>query len=71
MPINVATIVGLVGVVIAIMVWARTRRVGPVAGVMLGAFVVIAIADRSVLTAGGAAVGDILEWSIENLLNLG
>lgn len=71
MPINAAMLVAVVGLVLAIMVWFRTRRVGPVAGVMLAAFVVMAIADTSVLKSGGDAVGEVINWAIENILNFG
>ena len=69
MPFNVAVLVAVVGVVLAIAVWARTRRVGPVAGVLIGAFVVMALADPAILTQGGQMVGQALRWAFDTLLN--
>jgi hypothetical protein len=65
---NAAALVGVVGLIIAVAVWVRTRRVGPVAGVMVAAFVVMAIADQSILTKGSQAVGKAVTWAIENVL---
>lgn len=67
---NAAALVGVVGLVLAIAVWVRTRRIGPVAGVMVAAFVVMAIADTSILTKGSQAVSGALTWAIENVLNV-
>ena len=39
MPINAAVIVAVIGLVLAIAVWVKTRRLGPVFGVLLSAFV--------------------------------
>lgn len=70
MPFSVGMVVGLIGVVIAVAVWWRTRRLGAVVGVLVAAFVVMAIADQSVLSSGGKLVGDILNWIKSNVLQL-
>jgi hypothetical protein len=67
MPINAATLVAVVGLVLAIAVWVRTRRVGPVAGVLVGAFVVMAITTPSILQTGGQKVGDAINWAFSLL----
>lgn len=69
MPLNAATLVAIVGLILAIAVWFRTRRVGPVAGVLLGAFVVMAITNPAVLTSGGAKVGEAITWFFDTILS--
>lgn len=70
MPINAALIVAVIGLVLAIAVWVKTRRLGPVFGVLLAAFVVMAITDTSVLESGGDMVGAGLDWVFETVLQL-
>lgn len=71
MPINVTTIVGLVALGLGIAVWAKTRRVGPVAGVMVAAFIVVAMTDASTLKSGGDAVSSLISWALTNVLSIG
>lgn len=70
MPFNSTLVIAVVALFIGIAVYWRTRRVGPVFGVMLAAFVLVAITDQSVLRSGGAAVGDAVSWAIDTVLNL-
>lgn len=69
MPFNAAVIVAAIGLVIAIAVWVKTRRVGPVFGVLLAAFVVMAFTDTNILTQGGQMVGDGISWAFDTVLN--
>lgn len=69
MPINAAVIVGVIGLVLAIAVWVRTRRLGPVFGVLIAAFVVMAFTDTSILSKGGKMVGEALNWVFDTVLN--
>lgn len=69
MPANAALLIAVVGLVLAIAVWFRTRRIGPVAGVLLAAFVVMAITDTSIITAGGQQVGKAINWAFNTLLS--
>lgn len=71
MPINASVLVAVVGLVLAIAVWVRTRRVGPVAGVLVAAFVVMAITTPAILQKGGQQVGKAITWAFENVLNFG
>lgn len=68
MPINVAMLVGIVALVLGIAVWSRTRRVGPVAGVVLAAFLIMAVTDASTLKSGGEAVSSAITWAVDTLL---
>lgn len=69
MPANAALLIAVVGLVLAIAVWFRTRRIGPVAGVLLAAFVVMAITDTSIITNGGQQVGKGINWFFDTILN--
>lgn len=69
MPINAAVIVAVIGLVLALAVWVRTRRLGPVFGVLIAAFVVMAFTDTSILTQGGQMVGQALSWVFDTVLN--
>lgn len=69
MPFNAALLIAIIGLILAIAVWFRTRRVGPVAGVLLGAFVVMAITDTSIITSGGQMVGEAITWFFDTILN--
>lgn len=62
MPFEVGMVVGLIGLIIGIGVWFRTKRLGPTFGVLIGAFVIVAIATPSLLTRGGALVGSAIDW---------
>lgn len=70
MPINAAVIVALIGLVLAIAVWVKTRRLGPVFGVLIAAFVVMAFTDTGILTRGGAMVGDAIDWVFDTVINI-
>lgn len=70
MPVNASTLVALVGLGLALAVWIKTRRVGPVAGVLLGAFIVMAITNPSTLTTGGQKVGEVITWFFDSVLTL-
>lgn len=69
MPINAAVIVAVIGLVLAIAVWVKTRRLGPVFGVLLAAFVVMAFTDQSILAQGGQMVGQAISWVFDTVLN--
>lgn len=69
MPFNAALIVAIIGLILAVAVWFRTKRIGPVAGVMFGAFIVMAITDTSIITSGGQMVGEGIEWFFDTILN--
>lgn len=62
-------IVAVIGLVLAIAVWVRTRRLGPVFGVLIAAFVVMAFTDTSILTRGGQMVGEAITWVFDTVLN--
>lgn len=69
MPINAAVIVAIIGLVLAIAVWVKTRRLGPVFGILIGAFVVMAFTDTSILTRGGQMVGDGITWVFDTVFS--
>lgn len=64
---NASTFVAVVGLALAISVWFRTKRVGPVVGVLVGAFVVLAVADPTLLSGGATKVGEAVGWFFEQL----
>lgn len=70
MPFNAVMIIGVIGLVLAIAVWFRTKRLGPVVAVLVTAFVVAAFTDTSILTAGAAAVGKFFNWIFSDVLTL-
>lgn len=69
MPINAPVIVAAIGLVLAIAVWVKTRRLGPVFGVLIAAFVVMAFTDTSILKEGGQMVGEGIGWIFDTVLN--
>lgn len=62
MPFNATTIIAIVALLLGIATWWRTRRVGPVLTIVLGAFVLMAVTDTSFLTSGGNLVKKALTW---------
>lgn len=68
MPFDSTLVISIIAFVIGIAVWARTKRIGPVVGVMFAAFVLVALADRSILSRGGQAVGDFIGWIFDTML---
>ena len=57
------TFVGIVSVVsgvLALMVWAKTKRPGMAIGVIIGGGIVIAAKDTAVMTSVGTAVGTVI-----------
>lgn len=71
MPFDGTLVVMIAGLVIALAVWFKTRRLGPVVAVLFTAFVVMAFTDRSILTRGAQAVGDAVTWFFDTILTLG
>lgn len=69
MPINAPVIVAAIGLVLAIAVWVKTRRLGPVFGVLIAAFVVMAFTDTSILKEGGQMVGEGIGWIFDTVLS--
>lgn len=68
MPINAATVIAIIGLFLALAVYVKTRRIGPTVAVVVGAFVVMAISDPALITAGGAKVGQGFTWAMATLL---
>lgn len=70
MPFNAALIIAVIGFVIAVAVWFRTKRIGPVFGVLVGAFVVMAVTNPGIIARGGAAVGEAFFWALDTLITM-
>lgn len=70
MPIQAGMIVAICALVLALAVWFRTRRAGPVFGVMIAAFIVMAITDPDLLAQGGQMVADLITWAFDTLINI-
>jgi hypothetical protein len=69
MPISAASLIAIVGLILALAVFMKTRRIGPTIGVVVAAFIVMAITDTSLITTGGQKVGAGISWALDNLLN--
>lgn len=70
MPFNASVLIAAIGVILALAVWIRTKRIGPVMGVLIAAFAIMAFTDPAILTKGGQAVGDLITWLIDTVLNI-
>lgn len=70
MPFNASILIAAIGVILALAVWIRTKRIGPVMGVLIAAFAIMAFTDPAILTKGGQAVGDLITWLIDTVLNI-
>lgn len=70
MPFNAAWIIAAIGLVLAIGVWARSKRVGPAVGVLIGGVVIMMIADPSMLTWLAGVGKNLLRTVIDNTLNV-
>lgn len=70
MPFNASVLIAAIGVILALAVWIRTKRIGPVMGVLIAAFAIMAFTDPGILTKGGQAVGDLITWLIDTVLNV-
>lgn len=69
MPINWAWIIALIGGVLAVMVWARTKRAGPAVGVFLGGVLIMMFADPSTLTTAADAGRELFQRGLDEGLN--
>lgn len=69
MPFNVSWLIAVIGVVIAIMIWAKTKRVGPAVTVFAGGLVIMILADPSMLETLAAAGKGLLQEALENVIN--
>lgn len=67
---TVFSIIAIVGVFIAIQVWARTKRPGAVAAVLVGAFIIAAMASPQTIQAGGQAVGKLITKVAPNITSI-
>lgn len=68
MPINFAWIIALVGGLIALFVWARTKRVGPAVTVFVGGLIIMIMADPSTLTTLAGQGRDLLQRVLDSTL---
>lgn len=64
MPFSIGWIITVVGFVLALFVWAKTKRIGPALAVFLGAIVIVALADESMLTSLGTKAREIINDAI-------
>lgn len=67
MPVNFGGIVAVVTVVVAIMVWFRTKKIGPVVAALVGGFLIIAATDPSFLNEGANAVKKLFRWAFKQI----
>lgn len=69
MPFNLAWIIAGIGAIIAIMIWAKTKRVGPAVAVFAGGIVIMMMADPSMLTTLAEEGKRLLQKGIEQGIN--
>lgn len=69
MPFNLSWLIALIGGVVAIMIWAKTKRVGPAVTVFAGGLVIMILADPSMLETLAAAGRDLLQEGIDKGIN--
>lgn len=67
MPVNATTIIALVTFVLAVAVWLKSRRIGPVVGVLITGMVVIAATDASFLNEGANGVKKLFRWGFRQI----
>lgn len=63
MPFNASLVVTVLGFGIAIATWMKTRRLGPVLGVVVAMLVLLAITDTSIITAGADVAKRVIRWT--------
>lgn len=69
MPFNLAWLIAGIGAIIAIMIWAKTKRVGPAVAVFAGGVVIMMMADPSMLTTLAEEGKRLLQKGIEQGIN--
>lgn len=69
MPFNLAWLIAGIGAIIAIMIWARTKRVGPAVAVFAGGIVIMMMADPSMLTTLAEAGKRLLQQGLDQGIN--
>lgn len=69
MPFNFAWIIAIIGGIVAIMIWAKTKRVGPAVAVFAGGVVIMILADPSMLTSLAEAGKDLIQQGLDQGLN--
>lgn len=69
MPLNFSWIIAFVGGVIALFVWAKTKRVGPAVTVFIGGLIIMVFADPSTLQSLAGQGRDLLQTVIDSVLN--
>lgn len=69
MPFNVSWIIAFIGVCLATMIWAKTKRVGPAVTVFAGGLIIMVLADPSMLETLAEAVKGLIEEGIEKGIN--
>lgn len=69
MPFNLAWIIAGVGAILALAVWARTKRFGPAAAVFGGGLFIMIMADPSMLGDLADAGKALLKKGVDQGLN--
>lgn len=69
MPFNFAWIIAIIGGVVAIMIWAKTKRVGPAITVFVGGIAIMILADPSMLTSLAEAGKRLIQQGIDQGIN--
>lgn len=69
MPFNFAWLIAIIGGVVAIMIWAKTKRVGPAVAVFAGGIVIMVLADPDMLNTLAEAAKGLIQEGIDKGLN--
>lgn len=69
MPFNFTWLIAIIGGVIAIMIWAKTKRAGPAIAVFGGGIIILVLADPSMLSTLTETAKGLLEDGLNQGLN--
>lgn len=69
MPFNFAWLIAIIGGVVAMIIWAKTKRAGPAISVFLGGVAIMILADPSMLNTLAEAGKDLIQQGIDQGLN--
>lgn len=69
MPFNLSWIIAAIGAIIALMIWAKTKRVGPAVTVFAGGILIMMFADPSMLETLADQGKRLLQKAIEQGIN--
>lgn len=67
MPFNASVVAAVVVFFVSVAVYAKTKKIGATAAVLIGGFMVVAAADPSFLQLGADGVKRVFRWGISQI----